>query len=161
MIIIEIFPGDCGSWVVSVDTREVLGHIVAIDAFNEIYVIPMQEMLKDMKERLGVASAALLTAANCVAIAMDTSDEVVPDPDTNKPPSGYDSGYVTMKSSPARPQATSFPNPSKKGEETNPFLGLQQPSSSTGEEQTDSYLGLQQPSSSTGEEHMDIFMESF
>lgn len=101
MLITGILPGDCGSWVINFDTGEVLGHIVAVDSFNEVYVVPLQETLRDIKERLGVASVALPTAKVLLDIAMDRTDALVPKPHAYEGQSGYDSGYATMQSSPA------------------------------------------------------------
>lgn len=105
-MLIGIVPGDCGSWVVHSETREVLGHVVAVDSFKEIYVVPLQATLQDMKESLGAASVALLTVYEylyCGSVTGSVTgrfDGHVPKP-TYEGHSGYDSGYATMQSSPA------------------------------------------------------------
>lgn len=48
-----VAEGDSGSWVVDPVTAEVLGHVVAKDMFGDAYVMPMLDVLQDIKSRIG------------------------------------------------------------------------------------------------------------
>ncbi|KAF3934594.1 hypothetical protein ABW20_dc0101031 [Dactylellina cionopaga] len=39
----SVSPGDCGSWVLDAETHAVYGHIVAVDIFDEAYVVPFED----------------------------------------------------------------------------------------------------------------------
>ncbi|OBS29560.1 hypothetical protein FPOA_03497 [Fusarium poae] len=45
----DIVPGDSGSWVVDASTFEVYGHIVATDMLSCSYVIPLIDIIEDIK----------------------------------------------------------------------------------------------------------------
>ncbi len=45
----KLDPGDCGSWVVDIKTCEVYGHIVALDALGEAYIVPFNATLRDIQ----------------------------------------------------------------------------------------------------------------
>lgn len=51
--------GDCGSWVVDSHTYEVYGHVVALDAFGEAYVIPIKETLRCIEKQLSAQRVCL------------------------------------------------------------------------------------------------------
>lgn len=53
--------GDCGSWVIDVESGEVFGHIAAADDFGEAYVVPLDSTLKDMSIDLGMNSVTIPT----------------------------------------------------------------------------------------------------
>ncbi|KAK4691824.1 hypothetical protein P7C71_g5262, partial [Lecanoromycetidae sp. Uapishka_2] len=57
-------PGDCGSWVVDKETYEVYGHVVAVDALGEAYIVPLNATLRDMKRQLAAYSVSLPTKAD-------------------------------------------------------------------------------------------------
>ena len=54
---IGLHPGECGAWVVDSETGETFGHVVASDVFEEVYVVPMDAILKDIGTQMtfGVA----------------------------------------------------------------------------------------------------------
>ncbi|KAI1740904.1 hypothetical protein F4680DRAFT_465104 [Xylaria scruposa] len=45
-------PGDSGSWVIHETTGEVYGHVVSIDMFGEVYVMPFNHTLRDIEAHL-------------------------------------------------------------------------------------------------------------
>ncbi|KAJ3479256.1 hypothetical protein NLG97_g8365 [Lecanicillium saksenae] len=47
-----LLPGDSGSWVANPSNGNVYGHLVAIDAFGEGYVVPIKHTLEDIKRHL-------------------------------------------------------------------------------------------------------------
>lgn len=53
--------GDSGSWVVDFVTGELYGHVIAVDIFNENYVVPIHASLSDMERRLPASRVALPT----------------------------------------------------------------------------------------------------
>ncbi|KAK6535555.1 hypothetical protein TWF694_002009 [Orbilia ellipsospora] len=57
----EVVPGDCGSWVIDRSTHELYGHIVAIDIFEEAYVVPFEDTVTQMAESLGADFVGLPT----------------------------------------------------------------------------------------------------
>ncbi|KAH8683965.1 hypothetical protein BGZ61DRAFT_534649 [Ilyonectria robusta] len=60
-----ICDGDSGSWVVDSETFELYGHLVASDIFNSGYVIPIAQVLDNIKEQLGASSVGLPTMGDC------------------------------------------------------------------------------------------------
>ncbi|TRX95934.1 hypothetical protein FHL15_003076 [Xylaria flabelliformis] len=54
-----ILDGNSGSWVVDATQFEVYGQLVASDVFGSGYVIPMTDILSDIKLRLGAQSVEL------------------------------------------------------------------------------------------------------
>ncbi|KAI0862225.1 hypothetical protein F4860DRAFT_133206 [Xylaria cubensis] len=54
-----ILDGDSGSWIVDATQFEVYGQLVASDVFGSGYVIPMTDILSDVKLRLGAQSVEL------------------------------------------------------------------------------------------------------
>ena len=54
-----LLPGECGSWVVDSSTGYVFGHAVASDVFGDIYVIPMDKILDDIKTTLDASLVCL------------------------------------------------------------------------------------------------------
>lgn len=53
--------GNCGAWAVDVSSVQVYGHIVASDALEEIYVVPMDATLRDIKLKLPAEKVCLPT----------------------------------------------------------------------------------------------------
>ena len=53
--------GDCGSWVVDSVTHEVYGHVVASDAFGDAYVIPLDNIFRDIRQQLAADQVCLPT----------------------------------------------------------------------------------------------------
>ncbi|KAK1994951.1 hypothetical protein LX36DRAFT_726370 [Colletotrichum falcatum] len=62
----RLLHGDSGSWVVDFRTRQVIGHVIASDVLSEAYVLPMAEILQQIRD---------LGDAQDVEIA--TSDEIM------------------------------------------------------------------------------------
>lgn len=92
-------------------------------------MVPLQETLRDMKERLGVASIALPTEEDLLDIVMDSDYAHIPKPHANEGQSGYDSGYATMQSSPApSPPRGELFNANRDGtDQPSTFLGYSPP----------------------------------
>lgn len=57
-----ICDGDSGSWVVSLDNNQLLGHVVASDILGDVYVIPLGATLSDIRSRVGALSIGLPSA---------------------------------------------------------------------------------------------------
>ncbi|KAK0646937.1 hypothetical protein B0T16DRAFT_414482 [Cercophora newfieldiana] len=96
-------PGDSGSWVVDPCTSEVLGHVVAKDVFGDAYVIPMTDILNDIKSRLGCIDVGLPSSLDVFAEATTLkclSGTLSSPPGSPKTPtldcSPADSGYNTF-----------------------------------------------------------------
>ncbi|KAH9884003.1 hypothetical protein F4778DRAFT_578486 [Xylariomycetidae sp. FL2044] len=51
-----IAHGDSGSWVIDERTLEVYGHLIAVDALGDGYVVLLQDVITDMMQRLGAES---------------------------------------------------------------------------------------------------------
>ncbi|KAF2231824.1 hypothetical protein EV356DRAFT_518209 [Viridothelium virens] len=68
---VEILEGDSGSWVVDVKTGEVLGHVVASDAFGDGYVIPITSTFRDIANRLDAVSVNLPTSVDIISYIFD------------------------------------------------------------------------------------------
>lgn len=94
-------PGDCGSWVVDRETCEIYGHVVAVDALEEAYIIPLNATLRDIQKSLAAKSVSLPVKA-----------------DLHRPPESEDSSAACREvvilppgqTSPASP-APPLPNP--------------------------------------------------
>ncbi|KAK2005805.1 hypothetical protein LZ32DRAFT_127122 [Colletotrichum eremochloae] len=56
----RLLHGDSGSWVVDLHTGKVIGHVIASDCLAEAYVLPMVEILQQIRD---------LSDARCVKIA--------------------------------------------------------------------------------------------
>lgn len=53
-------PGDSGAWVYSEERRELCGHILAwSDSMNLAYIVPMEVLFDDLRERLGAKEVRL------------------------------------------------------------------------------------------------------
>ncbi|KAF2094403.1 hypothetical protein NA57DRAFT_60447 [Rhizodiscina lignyota] len=57
-----LLPGDSGSWIVDATDGRVYGHLIAVDAFGDGYVVPLEDSLQDMANQLGAVSASLVTS---------------------------------------------------------------------------------------------------
>lgn len=51
--------GDSGAWVIDPVTNELYGHVVASDVFGIAYVIPIDDIFKDIKLRLSLKAIKL------------------------------------------------------------------------------------------------------
>ncbi|KAH6962043.1 hypothetical protein BKA56DRAFT_736851 [Ilyonectria sp. MPI-CAGE-AT-0026] len=108
-IIIEddngICDGDSGSWVVDSETFELYGHLVASDIFNSGYVIPITQVLDNIKEQLGASSVGLPTVGDCSPKNLDNEPFLLPTIPKhigrNKLPA--DSGYNSKETSLSAP----------------------------------------------------------
>lgn len=52
-------PGDCGAWVVDVQTKVVYGYLVASDALGDAYVVSMDDTLQNIRSTLGADSVII------------------------------------------------------------------------------------------------------
>ena len=73
-------------------TGEVYGHVVAVDVFRDIYVVPIETTLQDIMKRLVARGVSLPTAKEV--------EEWHPGKLTSYSPDFIDSGYSTKRSSP-------------------------------------------------------------
>lgn len=51
-MILDLRPGDSGSWVVDAKTSKLYGYVVSVDAFGEAQVMPIHAILRSIKEQL-------------------------------------------------------------------------------------------------------------
>ncbi|KAF7940501.1 uncharacterized protein EAE98_000628 [Botrytis deweyae] len=51
-----LHPGDSGAWVINLTSLEVYGHIIASDVFGRGYVVPIGDLLDDIKTHLSADS---------------------------------------------------------------------------------------------------------
>ncbi|KAJ4387899.1 hypothetical protein N0V93_008502 [Gnomoniopsis smithogilvyi] len=63
----EVEYGDSGSWVVAESCLGVYGHVIADDVFGDAYVIPMPDILDDIRQFLGASSVGLPSAPDIIA----------------------------------------------------------------------------------------------
>ena len=56
---VALIKGDCGAWVVDAENYGVYGHVVAMDPFGDALVIPMKDILKDIKDTLEVLDVSI------------------------------------------------------------------------------------------------------
>lgn len=61
--------GDSGSWVVDERRLEVYGHVIADDVFEYVYVIPMVDILADIKRCFGAHSVDLPSGLDIISKA--------------------------------------------------------------------------------------------
>jgi hypothetical protein len=57
-----VSPGDSGAWVVHVANSELYGHVVATNALDQIYVIPVLDTFENIRACLGAISVELPNA---------------------------------------------------------------------------------------------------
>lgn len=55
-------PGDSGAWVVHFANSELYGHVVATNALNQVYVVPVLDTFENMRACLGAVSVDLPNA---------------------------------------------------------------------------------------------------
>ncbi|KAF3258280.1 hypothetical protein TWF192_000412 [Orbilia oligospora] len=62
----QVSAGDCGSWVVDLNVgsfgrghHSLYGHIVAVDIFDEAYVVPFEDTMEQMAKYLGAEAVGL------------------------------------------------------------------------------------------------------
>ncbi|KAI1744809.1 hypothetical protein F4680DRAFT_467114 [Xylaria scruposa] len=70
-----ILDGDSGSWVVDATHFEVYGQLVASDVFGSSYVIPMTDILSDVKLQLGAQSVELPSLFDIIQARTKDKDE--------------------------------------------------------------------------------------
>ncbi|KAI0545437.1 hypothetical protein F4679DRAFT_477928 [Xylaria curta] len=70
-----ILDGDSGSWVVDATHFEVYGQLVASDVFGSGYVIPMTDILRDIKLQLGAQSVELPSLVDIIQARTKDKDE--------------------------------------------------------------------------------------
>ncbi|RYP20431.1 hypothetical protein DL765_002807 [Monosporascus sp. GIB2] len=75
-----VVDGDSGSWIVDPESFEVFGHIVASDILGDIYVVPICDSFKDIKERLHCSSVTLPTADDIHRATSPAKLKVTEDP---------------------------------------------------------------------------------
>ncbi|KAK2022921.1 hypothetical protein LX32DRAFT_732511 [Colletotrichum zoysiae] len=59
--------GDSGSWVVDPQTGKVFGHVVASDILTEAYVLPMAEILRQIRDFSDAQDAEIVTSSEIMA----------------------------------------------------------------------------------------------
>ena len=104
--IIVLQKGDCGSWVIDIESGEVFGHVVAADDFGEAYVIPFDSTTKEMSVDLGMDLVTIPTIKDiriwCLTRRLQErklyQNEIFPLIEEFTPPP--DSGYSSLQSSP-------------------------------------------------------------
>jgi hypothetical protein len=57
----ELYPGSSGAWVIATSTQTVIGHIIADDPFGDVYIVPIVDILADVKAVLDAKSVSLPT----------------------------------------------------------------------------------------------------
>lgn len=65
-----VSDGDSGSWVVDELRLGVYGHVVADDAFGDAYVIPMDDILADIRRCFGAVLVDLPTGVDIILKAL-------------------------------------------------------------------------------------------
>ena len=55
-------PGDSGAWVVHIANSDLYGHVVATNALDQIYVVPVLDTFENMRACLGAISVGLPNA---------------------------------------------------------------------------------------------------
>lgn len=56
---LDFRPGDSGAWIVDDITNEVYGHVVADDVFGRGYIVPIDDTLENIKDRLAIEAVFL------------------------------------------------------------------------------------------------------
>ena len=64
LIVAALQQGDCGSWVIDIETGEVYGHVVASDDFGEAYVVPLRDTIKDIETQSQLTSVHVPTLSD-------------------------------------------------------------------------------------------------
>lgn len=64
--------GDSGSWVVNEKTLEVYGYVVAADAFGGGYIVPLDDALRDIADKLQAQSVELATIIDMATAKLRT-----------------------------------------------------------------------------------------
>lgn len=72
-------PGDCGSWVADSETKEVYGHVVAADAFGDVYVVPIGAALRSIKKQLRAETVVLPTVDEWLKLRLDRLKSEAPE----------------------------------------------------------------------------------
>ncbi|KAE9377692.1 hypothetical protein N431DRAFT_478867 [Stipitochalara longipes BDJ] len=101
--------GDSGAWVVDLMTNQILGHLVASDMFGVGYVVPMEDVLQDIKTRLSLEKIDIFVGHDTPIVMPDrsgmiqdfslscpSSSRLLSEPEIRYP----DSGYSTLNNSP-------------------------------------------------------------
>lgn len=70
-----IIQGDSGAWVVNDSSLEVYGHIVAGDAFGEVYVVPVWDTFDDIKREMNATRVSLATSVDVLCHASETVEK--------------------------------------------------------------------------------------
>ncbi|KAL9096758.1 MAG: hypothetical protein Q9165_001246 [Trypethelium subeluteriae] len=55
----SLAKGDCGAWVVDAENCDVYGHVVALDPFGDALIIPIEDILHDIKGTLGLQQVGI------------------------------------------------------------------------------------------------------
>ncbi|KAF3064579.1 hypothetical protein GL218_01954 [Daldinia childiae] len=103
-----ILDGDSGSWVIDAESFEVYGQLVASDVLGGAYVIPMSDILGDIKRKFGAKSVELPNRAdiqltNTIDNDDSTMSNLMPsrgdEPPPGLPPMSLNSYILSLESS--------------------------------------------------------------
>jgi hypothetical protein len=72
-----LVDGDSGSWVVTEDTQQVIGHVVATDPLGAGYIIPLCDIFDDIQNSLGVLAVGLPSVEDIEAAEFRTEQDMV------------------------------------------------------------------------------------
>ncbi|KAH8797455.1 hypothetical protein F5882DRAFT_349369 [Hyaloscypha sp. PMI_1271] len=101
--------GDSGAWVVDLMTNELYGHLVASDVFGVGYVVPMEDIFKDIQLRLsleaiqlpgGTPRSSRPEMAESSFLLELISRPAPPNVSLDRAPRYSDSGYSSMNNTP-------------------------------------------------------------
>lgn len=68
--------GSSGSWVVNPKTFEVYGHVVAENALGDIWVVPMCDILNDIREEEDAISVRLACTADISVLKLGSDEHI-------------------------------------------------------------------------------------
>ena len=79
-------PGDSGAWVVHVANSELYGHVVATNALDQVYVVPVLDTFENMRACLGAVSVDLPNAGGLIRASSSgiSSEPIVKSHDTHQ-----------------------------------------------------------------------------
>lgn len=127
-----IIHGDSGAWVVNDSSLEVHGHIVAGDAFGEVYVVPLWDTFDDIKREMNAMSVSLATSVDVLCHASDIVEKNA----RSSEKAGKDTSTLNLKGSlyacsvnspveKAQPSFNSFDDPAKMSPKASSGLPIQ------------------------------------
>jgi hypothetical protein len=106
-----VSPGDSGAWVVHIANSELYGHVVATNALDQVYVVPVLDTFENMRACLGAIAVNLPDAEGL----MKASNSSIPS--ESKPKSRYkDQNDIKMTRSTIKSSKGRKPRPRKASE---------------------------------------------